>query len=95
MTVREFCLRAMAYERTSVQPWQIARWSTFQLLTPHGLNKNVTVFDLLPLPGDPTKEERKEQGGKQRKSQIAIYELKKERYKQLGLISDLPINQST
>lgn len=94
MTFREFCLRAIAYERTSLQSWYETRWLGLKIIEPH-LKKNskVTVFDILPLPGDPTQAELREQSKKQAKSQIDNFEKLKVKYMELGLISELPPKQ--
>jgi formylmethanofuran dehydrogenase subunit A len=60
MTFREFCLRALAHERQEVSKWQHTRWLGLKIIEPH-LKKDskVTVFDILPLPNDPTKDDLK------------------------------------
>lgn len=72
MTFAEFCLRALAYERQEVNKWQHTRWLGLKIIEPH-LKKDskVTVQDILPLPGDPTKEELKAANSKRAKPLVA------------------------
>lgn len=89
MTFREFCLRAIAHERMVVQGWQQTRFLALKVLEPYlAKNANVTVFDILPLPGDPTKEDLKEQGKKQMQSSIDAYHARKAQYIAMGLITE-------
>ena len=89
MTFREFCLRALAHERLEISKWQHTRFLALKILEPY-LDKKakVTVFDILPLPGDPTPEDLKASAEQKRKEQISVYEQKKAQYVAMGLITE-------
>lgn len=59
-TYREFMLRKRAYERMDNRLWEKFRWVGLKIWEPHlGKKNKTTVYDLFPLPTDPTPEERK------------------------------------
>lgn len=52
-------LRKQAYERMQVEQWQQIRWLGFRIVEPYLKDQKTTIYDLLPLPGDPKKEDVK------------------------------------
>lgn len=61
MTYREYLLKSDGYGRVVIEDYRQLRVLTYTIAAPYLKDKNMTAYEFMPLEGDPTPEEIREQ----------------------------------
>lgn len=88
LTITEILRLWNGYQKRETEAWRRTRWLGLKVIEPYlDKNKNINVFDLLPLPGDPTKQEMEEAQKEQARKNKEYRDNLVEHYIKLGIMT--------